>query len=220
MISGILILLLLTSCKEEEQISIASFSVKNKQILSSELAKKMPVKNLNDGEFSFSEVLIGLSDISLESGIEENNSYEIKFSDTYVFDVLNGMSDPDLVPVAVEAGRYHQLKVSLDNTLDSEKSLSIKGSWLTDNLEYDFEFSSDLVTELSLENELGIEIGFDERVNFVLVLPLEELFRDVDFSKLDFDNDKVIRINKWSNRDLKAVLEHKLLEIVRFGKDD
>lgn len=218
--SGILILLLMGSCKDVQQVSLASFSVRNQPILSNDLAKKLPVKNLNDGEFAFSEALIGFRDIVLDRSQEGEVEREILFKGTYTFDVLNGMSEPESGPITIEAGRYHRLKVTLSNVLEKGQSIFVKGVYQGDNQEFDFEFKSDLTTELLIENELGIEIGFDERVNFVLVMPLEELFKEVDFSKLDIDNDNVIRINTWSNRDLKAVLEHKLLKIARLGKED
>lgn len=213
-----------TSCSSDDPSTKSTFSIEYKPLLNktSTLSKEASDINMN-GSFSFTDVMLGVSDIEFEKEYEVDNveiEEEIEYEGSFQFDVLNGTSSPSILPIDLEAGVYHELEFEIDNVLDSGNSIEITGSYSDGVSEYAFEFASTMEEEIEIENEMGINLNINETVHFVLYLQLESLFYGVDFSNAMVDDDGIIRINSNSNSEIASLIENRLENIMEFEDDE
>lgn len=176
------------------------------------------VTNGTGGTFTFSKVMLGISEIDFEQEIgNEDQDYELK--GPFRYDVLTQKSEPAIDVITIAPGTYHELEFELDKVLPNGKSIEIAGTYTQGATTYRFEFSSEMEEDFDIDNPEGIDAMVGKTAGFVLQLNLESLFSGIDFSRATTDNDSVIRINRSSNAQLATLIEGRIEEIMDFDRD-
>jgi hypothetical protein len=212
------------NCNTEDDPSTvkATFSIKQKKTLNKSADAKQTAA-VNTGTYDFSKALLGVSKIEFEMEYEENDDEkedEIEYKGDYTFDILTGTSSPEIPPVDIEPGVYHELELYVNNIMPSGNSVEINGTYDDGNTNYVFEFSSTMDEEFEIENENGIDLAENDIAKMILYITLEDLFMGVDFSQADVDSDGVIRINSGSNSDMARIIEDNFERVMDFEHDD
>jgi hypothetical protein len=206
----------LISCSEDDPSvnTMTGFSIQQKTTLNKSTNKSKTLVNPLNGSITFTKVLIGVNNISIEQRDDisvKKPNHEIVFNGPFVFDILTGTSDPAIIPAQIEPGIYNKVKFGIDNVIPGGNSIIIKGNYKFSNISaFNFEFTTDLTHEFEVENQNGFQISEGDIKQFILYLDIESLFDGVDISNLSFDTDNVVRINIHSNIDLNTKISQNL----------
>ncbi len=208
-----LLVFTLTGCNNQQDDpsanTMASFSVQQKTTLNKSTTKTKTVINPFNKNISFTKILIGISQISIEQKSESSGTkseHQISFQGPFIFDVLNKTSEPAIAPVPVDPGKYSELKFKVDHVLPGGNSILIAGTYSYNNISFDFEFTTDITQEFEVNNENGLQINEGDIKQFILYFDIPSLFEGIDITKLTFDADNVVRINLSKNSEVAKMI--------------
>ena len=213
----VLSLILISGCESglNPDVSTVKMEVKATTV-NSTLNSTARVKNSG---LVFHEVLAGLTELEFETFEEnesedrdgENDEEEIEFKGTFIADLINGTITPDLGVAELAPGLYEEIEMDFGPILDEHNSVFISFDLPRDGSDpVRVEFSSKEEFEFELEDEVnGYQIDAGALNTFLVLLNLDALFNEIDFSTADVDSDGVIRINRDSNIDLAEQIEIK-----------
>jgi hypothetical protein len=186
----------------------------------------------------FTDIILGVTEIEFET--EEENEYEdgddyededddgedddeeIEFEGNYIVDLIAGTSTPDFGIADIKPGLYEEIEIEMGPILDGGLTLFIAFAYTPDGATeaIKFEFSTSAELEFEIENENGFLLD-DGAINQMLVLlDLDALFAELDFSGATEDTDGIVRINSDSNATLAAEILLNLGEAVDGGEDE
>jgi hypothetical protein len=188
-------------------------------------------------EVTFTEVLIGVTEIEFETAEEneseddgdfedddddgEDDNEKVEFEGSYVVDVLNGTSTPDFGLANLSQGIFEEIEIELGPVLEGGNTVFVAFSFVPDgggdavNVEY----SNNYKLEFEIENESGFTL--ENGVSSILVLfDLDAFMGGIDLSNAVADQDGIIRINATSNSDIANDIESNFSSIMRAGEDD
>lgn len=194
-------------------------------------AEEDMLKSATAEGFSFDEAYIIIEKIELKKNendeaegddetddMTDTNEYD--FYGPYHIDLIAGTSAPELPLTEFEPGIYNKLEAEMIYDEELGYSFYILGNFSDQENDFDFEFTYTQSEDFKIENPDGFEIT-EEQINEIwAIIDLSLLFKDVDLSMAEVDEDGVIRLNKDSNRDLADIIESNLEEASELGTDD
>lgn len=218
-----LFLIISFSCQKESELNGAKVVFKAES--NNYTIKSAPATT----SISFTQALIGISEVELEGETEYENeqedveyeySYELEFEGPFAVDLINATSTPEILISNIEPARYNEFECEISNVLDDGNSIFIAGSVELDgeNLTFIFESQEDYELEIEGHNLFNQPINASEL--WVIVLDLDYLFGGIDFMDAQVDENDQIRINKTSNSDLYAQIKSKLVHSFDFDDDN
>jgi hypothetical protein len=198
-----------------------------------------PGARVADNHLEFTSAMLGITKLELEtnSGLMNGNSddddddgnknysdddeYEIEIKGQFIADLLTGTVEPDFGISSLFPGTYKEIEITLRPIMDDGNSVFIAFTYRpTDGEPIDIEISSMRELEFEAENKNGIQIDGNTINQILILFDLDKLIEGIDFSKLNTDEDGVLRINDKSNQDIANILMSKLDDSCGMGKDD
>ncbi len=240
------VVLLVTSCSDNnDTASLANVKVKMKATTA--VSSIDPGARIMASDFVYTEALVGVTKIELESleesqmeksgdkdddhnddGYDDHNDDgyddhddEIEFKGKFVVDLLRGTSTPDFGAANIVPGVYEEIEIDLNPIMDGELTMFIAFDYTPGGAAepVKYEYSNDYRLEYELEDYNGIEVN-REILNQILVLfDLDALFSGVDLDGATADADGVVRINDGSNSGLAKQIARNLKSVMEAGED-
>lgn len=134
---------------------------------------------------------------------------EIEFEGLFVFDLISGTSTPNF---EVTPGLYEEIEVETAPILPNGKSAFITFEVTKGSQTFKVEFSTSAKIELEIERDEGFQIDGGSLTQILVLLKLDMLFANIDFSLATVGTDGVIRINETSNTALFNMIKGNLNE--------
>lgn len=226
----ILIVVVLSSCSEEQMENKTSFRFK---AVSSNLNLKSASQT--GTIISIQTAMIGISEVELEmeyeEGYESENGeteyeyeyeveYEIEFRGPYTVDLIKATSTPEIAISNIEQGMYSEFECEISNVMDNGKSMYIEGEIDLDGTIYMFVFETEESFEIEIE---GLE-HFNQPINgnelLTIGFDLDYLLFGLNFENVEIDeNDKII-ISNTSNTSLYGQIKNRIENSFDFEDDD
>jgi len=188
-------------------------------------------------QYTFTEVLLGVTEIEFET-LEENDdedsgdfededddgeddSEEVEFEGSYTVDLINGTSTPDFGTTSLSSSVFEEVEVELGPVLADGSTVFVAFTFIPagGGDPVTVEYSNDFELEFEIENESGFTL--DNGLTSLLILfDLDALMSGVDISSAVADGDGVIRINASSNVSIADAIESNLDSVMDCGEDD
>lgn len=186
----------------------------------------------------FTDIMVGVTEIEFETKEEneyedgddyededddgEDDNEEIEFEGKYVVDLIAGTSTPDFGIADIKPGLYEEIEIEMGPILDGGLTIFIAFDYTPDGateaMKFEFYTSAELEFEIEDENGFLLDEG---AINQMLVLmDLDALFAELDFSGVTADADGIVRINSNSNVALAAQIILNLGEAMDCGEDE
>lgn len=123
---------------------------------------------------------------------DNDGENEIEIKGSWVVDLLNGTSEPDLPTMSIDPGQFNEIKVVLSPIIEDQYSVVFKATYTDDN-------GAQIPVELMLSNQIIFKVksnsGFvisAEKLNEIVVqLELDKWLSEIDLSSLDAENGKI-----------------------------
>ena len=223
---AVFLLLFLNSCSEDgsrpEVNTRSGFSIRSIQDAGKSTQKTKAVVNPLNLNLNFTRAMLGVSEIEVHmrsEASEGEGDQKVVFKGAYQFDVLTGKSNPAIEPVPVEPGVYNKAKFKIEPVLPGGNSIEIYGTFKNDLISFDFEFTSDIMAEIEVENEMGMQMNEGEMSEFVVYFDVKALFSGIDINQVEIGDDNVVRINATSNAEMVSKIEKNLKFAMHLEKE-
>ncbi len=163
-------------------------------------------------ELTISKAVIHVEEVEFESLEQNDDDFEIDFKGTFKIDLLTGKSTPNIPTSYLQAGKYEEVEVELNEDIDV--NLLINGTISSvDNEPINFEFYCNEDFEFEAEGKdtasgYLFEVVEGQDVNIVMEFNIEEWFTGIDITSGTPTNGVII-ISKTSNTELYAqIIKH------------
>ncbi len=230
------VMIALMSCNDEGA-SLSGLQVDMKATTTTSKINK--AGRIQASGYSFEQALIGVREFEFETNEEdddeddnsgsssddddngEDDSEEVEFKGSYVVDLINGTSDPELINGKLKPGIYEEFEVELGRILPNGNSLFIVFKYKPDAGDsVKVEISSKAILEFEFEDDNGFEIKDETLTNFLVLINLDQLLSGLDLSKATKSDDGVVRINDTTNSALLSIIKNNFDDSCEGGKDD
>lgn len=185
----------------------------------------------------FSEILIGVTELEFET-LEENqleevndahdgedhhgetDNEEIEFEGEFVVDLIHGTSTPDFGIAEILPGLYEEMEIEIGPVLEGGKSVLIAFEIPRQDAEpLKFEYSHSGELEIEIERDAGFHLDGGSLNQMLVLLNLDLLFGNIDFSQAVADADGIIRIHSASNADIASLIAANIHAVFEAGED-
>ncbi len=170
------------------------------------------------------EAYIGIGNIDLKR-VGENDSAAIEkivYDGPYVADLLNGTISPAIRWIFAEPGSYREIEIKTHKALTGGMTIILRGTIMPSDGsgEIPFELITAREYTLNIENNTGIEVREGENVDLLVVFDLSDLFKGIDVSSLDKNENGILVISEEAASNTVALLIDKFNTFSSFGIND
>lgn len=185
----------------------------------------------------FREILVGVTELEFETLEEdqreeeddahdgedhdgEMENEEIEFEGEFAVDLIHGTSTPDFGIAEIIPGLYEEMEIEIGPVLEGGKSVFIAFEIPrqdADPLKFEYSYSGEL--EIEIERDAGFHLDGGSLNQMLILLDLDLLFGNIDFSQAVADTDGVIRIHSTSNADLASLIGANFHAVFEAGED-
>lgn len=184
----------------------------------------------------FRQVLLGVTELEFESADENNMEAEndahdgdgdgeaanekVEYHGSYVVDLIKGTSTPDFGIADLLPGTYEEMEINIGPVLDSGKSILVAFDIPRDGADtLKIEFSTSDELQLELERDAGFQLDGGTLNQMLVLLNLDSLIENIDFSQAVVDPDGIIRLNEHSNTDFALHIASNFYHSMEAGED-
>ena len=227
--------IVLGGCTESDAPAAANLQLQMKA--STSLSKISSSGRRTASGLLFNEVFIGVTELEFETLEEdqreeeddahdgdghdgEMENEEIEFEGEFAVDLIHGTSTPDFGSAEILPGLYEEMEIEIGPVLEGGKSVYIAFEIPrqdADPLRFEYSYSGEL--EIEIERDAGFHLEGGSLNQMLVLVDLDLLFANIDFSQAVADADGIIRINSNSNADLASLIAANLDVIFEAGED-
>ena len=185
----------------------------------------------------FTEILIGVTELEFETLEEdqreeeddahdgedhdgETENEEIEFEGEFAVDLIHGTSTPDFGIAEILPGVYDELEIEIGPVLEGGKSVLIAFEIPrqdADPLRFEYSYNGEL--EIEIERDAGFHLDGGSLNQMLVLVDLDLLFGNIDFSQAVADADGIIRIHSTSNANLASLIAANIHAVFEAGED-